>query len=517
MRMLNIMSLNFAYKAALRGYQSVIVTRQFNGIGSMELVINSGIPNAGLIAQNDIIWFDNDYHKAHLVEKIEETQAGNEKLYKITASHINTLLRDFITIPPADTDYDSRYGTREQIVRGWVDANAINPTDPDRAQYPITLGTEQGYGDSIREQTRLKVLSDEITRILDTEDLGWNLELDPANSRFIFNVLAGIDRTAGQSVNGRALFGMKYGNVAGYRKVQDGTSAKTVAFVGGQGEGFDRNIIEVDAAGTGRRKEIFIDARDTNEIVELTERGQQTLSELAPVNSFEFEALNRQFTYETDYDLGDFVTVVVDKDDYQDLQIQKITEIYEQGNISVVPEFGKPERTLGQAINAISKKLDRFEAATQPGILPPPGTVAAFAGSTIPTGWLECAGQAVSRSTYADLFAVIGTAYGTGDGTTTFNLPSLKGQVIVGQDTAQTEFDTLGETGGEKTHTLSAAEMPTHTHGQRVVNSGTAGTSGAQGASTSNSATAGTTDPAGSGSAHNNLQPYIVLKYMIKY
>jgi microcystin-dependent protein len=83
----------------------------------------------------------------------------------------------------------------------------------------------------------------------------------------------------------------------------------------------------------------------------------------------------------------------------------------------------------------------------------PSGAVMAYAGSAAPSGWLLADGTAVSRTTYADLFAVVGTTYGVGDGSTTFNLPNLKGRFPVGRDAAQTEFDTLAETGGAKTHT----------------------------------------------------------------
>lgn len=92
------------------------------------------------------------------------------------------------------------------------------------------------------------------------------------------------------------------------------------------------------------------------------------------------------------------------------------------------------------------------------------GVITAFGGSSAPTGWLLCDGTAVSRSTYADLFAVVSTTYGSGDGSTTFNLPDLKGKVPVGKDASQTEFDTLGETGGAKTVTLSSSEIPSHVH-----------------------------------------------------
>ncbi|HET7110116.1 MAG TPA: phage tail protein [Gemmatimonadales bacterium] len=92
------------------------------------------------------------------------------------------------------------------------------------------------------------------------------------------------------------------------------------------------------------------------------------------------------------------------------------------------------------------------------------GEVIAYAGSTAPSGWLLCDGSLKSRSEYAALFAVISTTYNTGSETAdVFRLPNLKGKVIVGVDAAQTEFDTLGETGGSKNIVVGA--LPTHTHG----------------------------------------------------
>jgi microcystin-dependent protein len=94
----------------------------------------------------------------------------------------------------------------------------------------------------------------------------------------------------------------------------------------------------------------------------------------------------------------------------------------------------------------------------------PVGSVMIWPGNIAPSGWLLCDGQAASRTYYADLFTVIGSQYGAGDGTSTFNLPDLKGRSPVGLDLSQADFDVLGETGGEKQHTLSTAEMPSHFH-----------------------------------------------------
>ena len=97
----------------------------------------------------------------------------------------------------------------------------------------------------------------------------------------------------------------------------------------------------------------------------------------------------------------------------------------------------------------------------------PIGKIVMYAGSSAPRGWLLCQGQAVSRTTYAKLFSVIGTTYGSGDGSTTFNVPDMRGRsplgVGNGDATGHTNH-TLGQKGGEETHTLTVNEMPSHRH-----------------------------------------------------
>jgi len=155
----------------------------------------------------------------------------------------------------------------------------------------------------------------------------------------------------------------------------------------------------------------------------------------------------------------------------------------------------------------------------------PVGAIIPFSGSTIPTNYLEADGSAVSRITYSELFGVIGTTYGTGDGSTTFNLPNLKGKVPVGLDSSDTSFDTLGETGGEKTHTLTINEMPSHGHTAtwqencppwlQAGGYGQITPTATAGANRANIGNLSISNTGGSG-AHNNLQPYITQKYIIK-
>jgi microcystin-dependent protein len=165
-----------------------------------------------------------------------------------------------------------------------------------------------------------------------------------------------------------------------------------------------------------------------------------------------------------------------------------------------------------------------------------------YAGSSAPTDWLLCSGAAVSRTTYAALFAVIGTTYGSGDGSTTFNLPDLRGRAVAGVDnmggTAANRITsggsgitgtTLGAAGGAQTFTISTNEMPSHNHAMIAdYNGGTSGNpagnylksagspnifGSASNLQTMNSGSIGST---GGGGASNVTQPTMMLNYIIK-
>lgn len=143
------------------------------------------------------------------------------------------------------------------------------------------------------------------------------------------------------------------------------------------------------------------------------------------------------------------------------------------------------------------------------------GMVLLWTTNDIPDGFLLCDGAAVSRTDYAQLFNVLGTIYGNGDGTTTFNLPDLTGRVAVGRDASQGEFSGLNQSGGETDVSLNMNEMPRHRHSE-VTAIDVPVIFGELLPGTAAVAASGSTSFEGNGNAHNNLQPYRVLNYIIK-
>jgi len=179
-----------------------------------------------------------------------------------------------------------------------------------------------------------------------------------------------------------------------------------------------------------------------------------------------------------------------------------------------------------------------FDGASLTGIEGiPTATIVPWSSASVPSGFLECNGANVSRTTYADLFAVVGTTYGTGDGSSTFGLPDLQDNVAVGKSGTKA----IGSTGGANTvtstgnvggstanATLSTGQLASHSHPAGRGNSGfgrntmshpvylpgggpgnTGSTGSGQGHSHNMSATF-------SGDATSVVQPYLTVIYIIK-
>ena len=193
---------------------------------------------------------------------------------------------------------------------------------------------------------------------------------------------------------------------------------------------------------------------------------------------------------------------------------------------------GSAEEVRSKIKNSLVREENILpEILERSSVFVPVGAVIAYGSSTAPNGWLSCLGQEVHRGDYPELFAIIGTTYGVGNGTTTFNLPNLAGRVVVGQGSGVgLTSRAMGATSGVETHVLNINEIPSHTHTSNAVGS-TLGLMTADGQNTAGTGldasavepnlfaapAALSIDSAGTGGAHNNMQPFAVLNYIIRF
>ena len=151
----------------------------------------------------------------------------------------------------------------------------------------------------------------------------------------------------------------------------------------------------------------------------------------------------------------------------------------------------------------------------------PIGTLQPFLGATAPQGYLFCEGQLLDKSKYPELYNICGNLFGESS-TTQFYLPDLRGRVIAGYDENDTSFNTIGKLLGEKSHTLTVNEMPSHKHQIKTNNDDFNNSPGGGNYGTTHDGantwynTNWYTENTGGGQAHNNIQPTLVLKWIVK-
>src|SRR5699024_5300061 len=237
----------------------------------------------------------------------------------------------------------------------------------------------RGLGEKITWESRYRNIANELNDISVRTNVGWGVYVDFETRMFVFDVFQAKDLTKGNDEgNSPVFFSPEFDSIKSQRFIDSEADYKNVAYVGGQGEGVERRVVQLNEDVGWERYEEFVDARDigdkdeetdeelTEEEIDqlLAKRGTEKLADLGRLLSLEAEIItpiaNRStFQYERDYDLGDKVEVYNRSWGLtMEAPIVKVTEIYEEGGFTLEATFGEDRPTF---LTKIKRRFDRLE------------------------------------------------------------------------------------------------------------------------------------------------------------
>lgn len=444
------------------------------------------------------------------------TTEASEGVVTFSGVTDDVLLQDYLAWPqPANADAttqttgsDTRTGAPETLLHEYVSAN-LGPSAPAERRHPyLGMGVDEGRGGAaITKSARFPVLGTLLNEIAGPARLGFKIR--QGNSGLVFQTFQASDRSASvrlSSTNGLAS-----------QRATVLAPAVTRAIVGGAGSGSSRYMVEVSNSDSiqaeldwGRRIETFIDQRQMNGTDQLERSGNEALVEggKTGIHVELTPAEHTSYRFGLDWGLGDLITCEVDGEEVVSMANGFAMRVSETDGFIFGVTLGE-QIMASQTVEARLSNLERTAESSEKT-----GVMELFAGSTAPGGTLLCDGSAVSRNTYAKLFSVIGTTFGAGDGSTTFNLPDMRNSMAVGASSTKA----LGAKGGSETKTIQAANLPPHTHSVSTRDSAT-GFGTAPTVAVSNTGGTITTRTSGDGNFANTpldvMNPYVALNYII--
>lgn len=327
-------------QGVIDGYSSLRWRRRFFEPGEIELHCPATAENLVLLRPENII-HRLDRQEAAIIEgvTVEGTDNGDE----ITATgRMGSSMLDRRIITPTI----NFTGTVEDAMRKVVSDNAITA----RPLPHLVLGDTAGLTPTCTFQVTYKTVLSVCEALAKAAPLGFRVRLDVPGKQWIFECYGGTDRSVTQHDRPYVLFSDEFRNITGPEYTRNSTGYCNYAIVGGEGEGTDRVIVEVDRTNGEPRRELWVDAKDLQKgdlsdadyRAQLIQRGTEKLAEAARVENFSAAAVDTaNFAYLTDWDLGDIVSfekwgIRIDQ------RITEVEEVDEGGVFTVTPVCGNP-------------------------------------------------------------------------------------------------------------------------------------------------------------------------------
>ncbi len=330
--------------------QSVIWNKKFYEVGTFEIHISGNNEYQKFIKKGNII-----VHGQNAGIILYASKSRND--IKIIGYDLKGICSQRVVVPPfvySDSPttlegYDRVKGNAETVMKHYVNSQIVNPTDTDRKVQNIIIAEDAKTGVSMAWQAKFTLLSEELNKIGLYAGLGYDITFDAESKKLIFDIETGIDRTVNQRDIAPIVFCKEYRNISDYEYEQNAKDAVNVAYIGGNGEEEEQYITKL---GTLSQKGIYrqegFSEVHSDDVQEVEDGGLAYIKENQETETIETET-NSRYKYNEDWYLGDYVTLKIDgfgETVMLDKQITEVQEVYEKGNMKIVPVFGEKKGSI---------------------------------------------------------------------------------------------------------------------------------------------------------------------------
>lgn len=369
MQPVRIIDLNFNLLGEIDNYESLQFTRRHFRPGEFELHIAVGKRYVDELLKDRIIILGNQQHKAGIIvgREIKLNEDGSETVV-VKGPTLGGILERRLTITDS---FDRVRGPAESVMKHYVNRHIVDGIYPERQMPFFVCAPDLERGAETPWQTRYEPLDQVITGIANWCDLGWGVSLDFDAGKWVFDVRSGRDLTVEQSANPPVIFSRRFDNVSSQKFLESDASYRNVGYAGGTGEEEDQTVLVIGTATGFERREVYLDASEAADAVEIAEIGEIKLAGYRQIKTFDGTVLDTgSFVYEQDWGLGDVVTLQnLDWGVQSNTRIIEVREIYEQ-EIRIEVQLGDEIPTITSVVQSLQNQVSR---ATLVGPQGPPG------------------------------------------------------------------------------------------------------------------------------------------------
>ena len=332
MKSIRIIDKNFNLVGEIDCFESFSHTRRFRGSGGFDLRVELNEYTREYFKKDNIIIFDKNKNLTGIVEHSEVDGTGRGDFFAVRGKTISGLLERRVIVPENAETWATAEGKQETIIKHFVNKNCVNPTNTKRKIERLEIATDQRRGADDKWRSAYDVLEDKINEISEYSKMGYDVSLDLAKKRFLFDVYLGRDLTVDQSSEPPVIFSSKFGNILNRRYTESVMGTYNSVYAGTKEEK-GKMVLNYGETETGMaRREAFLSVSEET-VDAIKKEADKFLEEMREIKTFELEVdPEKNFIYGVDYELGDTVTIQDTKLKItMNAQIIEVVESY-QGN-----------------------------------------------------------------------------------------------------------------------------------------------------------------------------------------